>query len=71
MGIHCPADESTVRLWRRQIAVNLLQIEGVLQSLWQQQSRDTVADLIGFFTQILAKHWSWLVDNCHATIGLC
>lgn len=37
-GTHCPADESTIHLWRRQFAVNLLQIEGALQSLWQQQS---------------------------------
>ena len=37
-GIHCPADESTIRLWRRQFAVNLPQMEGALQSLWQQQS---------------------------------
>ena len=37
-GTHCPADESTIRLWRRQFAVNLPQIEGSLQSLWQQES---------------------------------
>ena len=37
-GTHCPADESTIRLWRRQFAVNLHQIEGALQSVWQQQS---------------------------------
>jgi len=36
-GTHCPADESTIRLWRRQFAVNRSQIEGALQSLWQHQ----------------------------------
>lgn len=36
-GTHCPADESTIQLWRKQFKANQSQIESALQSLWQKQ----------------------------------
>jgi hypothetical protein len=36
-GTHCPADESTIRLWRKQFRDNRQQIESALHSLWQEQ----------------------------------
>ena len=34
IGIHCPADESTIRIWRKQFQVNYHPIEGALRSIW-------------------------------------
>lgn len=38
-GNDCPADDSTIRLWRKQFARNLRQIEGALRSLWSTEYR--------------------------------
>lgn len=32
-GVHCPADESTIKVWRKQFRVNTIQIEGALRSI--------------------------------------
>jgi len=38
-GNDCPADDSTIRLWRKQFTSNLHQIEGSLRSLWSNEHR--------------------------------
>jgi len=38
-GDDCPADDSTIRLWRKQFARNFHQIEGALRSLWSDEYR--------------------------------
>jgi len=38
-GNDCPADDSTIRLWRKQFLHNLDQIEGALRSLWSNEYR--------------------------------
>ncbi len=35
-GIHCPADESTIRVWHKQFTDNMTQIEGALRSIWTE-----------------------------------
>lgn len=33
-GTSCPADDSTIRVWRKQFAQNINKISGVLKSFW-------------------------------------
>ena len=35
-GVSCPADDSTIRVWRRQFTRNLNQLSAALKSLWMK-----------------------------------
>jgi len=58
----CPADDSTIRCWRKQWRNNLVQLEGALKSLWSHKYQRNYPLLAAdSLLSIIQKHGSgWL-----------